>query len=108
MPDHEELLKKTYDLALHNNQMLRSMKRAAFWGTIFKIVLYAALLGIPVYLYLTIFQPILGDLLGTYSQIQETTSQAQQASLRLQGGLNPEELKALLENIPGVDFFGNQ
>ena len=102
LPNHEELLEKTYKLAVQNNKMLRGMKRAAFWGTIFKLIFWAIALGIPVYLYFTFFQPILTDLLNTYAQIQATGAQ-------IQGQVNSlpiDQLQDLLENIPGVDFAG--
>lgn len=102
MPDHEELLKKTYNLALHNNKMLRSMKRAAFWGTVFKIVFWALMLGVPVYLYFTIFQPILADLLETYTQLQQTGSQIREAT----NVLPLDQLQGLLDGASGVDLQG--
>ncbi len=99
MPDgHDELLKKTYNIALSNNKMLRSMKRAAFWGTIFKLALYAVVLGVPVYLFFTIFQPILGSLLDTYAQIQQTGAQIQNTT----NSLPLQQVQDLLNKIPGV------
>lgn len=102
MPESSKKLDEIYRLAKQNNKMLRSMKRAAFWGTVFKIVLYAALLGIPLYLYFTIFQPIMEDLGRTYSQVQ-------QAGVQLQGvtdSIPLDQLQGLLDSIPGVDFSG--
>ncbi len=77
-----------YKLVKSNNKMLRSLKRTAFWGRIFKLLIYAAMLGIPLYLYFTVFQPILGDLIGTYEQIQTTTNSI-------------PNLQDLLKGIPG-------
>ena len=103
MPDNDKKIDEIYNLVRSNNKMLRSIKRAAFWGAIFKIVLYVALLGIPVYLYFTIFQPILSEVLNAYSQIQ-------QAGEQIQGVTNTlplDQLQGLLNNIPGVDFSGS-
>lgn len=104
MPQHEKKLEEIYQLVRQNNKLLRSMKRRAFWGTIFKLVLYAIMLGIPVFLYFTIFQPIISDLLGTVQQFQAAGQQIQSsgasAVLQLQG------LGDLINNIPGVDFSG--
>ena len=52
--DQEEL----YKLVRENNKMLRSMRRNAFWGGIFKLLLYVAALAIPVWLYLSYLYPI--------------------------------------------------
>ena len=102
MPDHDELLRKTYNLALHNNKMLRSMRRAAFWGTVFKVILWAFLLGVPVYLYFTIFQPMLANFLDAYTQIQQTGAQLQGVA----DALPLDKLQGLLKSIPGVDLPG--
>lgn len=109
MPERDKKLDAIYQMVRQNNKMLRGMRRAAFWGTIFKLLFYAALLGIPVYLYFTIFQPILNDLLSTYAQIQQAGNQLQGVGNQLQGvtdGLPLEQLEGLLKNIPGVDFSG--
>lgn len=97
MPRDEELLRKTYELARANNKMLRSMRRAAFWGTVFKLVLYAALLGIPVWLYFQFVAPVVSEVLGTAAQLQQAGNAAQGQLLELQN---------LLNAIPGVDFSG--
>lgn len=110
MPDHDELLRKTYNLALHNNKMIRKMRRDAFWGMVFKLVFWAVMLGIPLYLYFTILQPMLGDVLDTYAQLQQTGAQMQEAGTKLQvmsDAIPLEQLQGLLQNIPSVDFSGN-
>lgn len=97
MPDdHDELLRKTYNIALSNNKMLRSMKRAAFWGTIFKLVFYAVVLGVPLYLSLTVLQPLLGSFLDTYAQIQQTGAQIQNTT----NALPLQQVQDLLNKIP--------
>ena len=86
------------------------MKRNAFFGTIFKIALYAIVLGVPVYLYFTIFQPILAEILNAYTQIQETGAQMQGVGNQIQEATDAiplDQLQGLLNNIPGVDFSGS-
>jgi hypothetical protein len=78
MSNHDELLAKTYKLALDNNKMLRRMKRAAFWGMVFKIVFWALMLGIPVYLYFIFLQPVLEEFSRTADQFRQTGEQFQQ------------------------------
>jgi len=100
MPGENKKLDEIYQLVRSNNKMLRSLKRQAFWGRVFKIIIYAILLGIPVYLYLTIFQPILAELLDTYSQIQQVGGQLQETTNAIPTG----GLQGLLNSIPGVNF----
>ena len=100
MLDHEELLKKTYELAKSNNKILRRMRRAAWIGGIGKIIFWAVALGVPVYLYFNFFQPILGQLLDTVSQVQSTGTQIQKFGEGASSQLG--ELKNLLNKFPGV------
>jgi len=100
MSEEDRKLEEIYRVVKSNNKMLRSLKRQAFWGRVFKILIYAVILGIPVYLYFTIFQPILAELLDTYSQIQQVSGQFQDGAASVQLG----GLQGLLNNIPGVNF----
>ncbi len=75
--EHEEMLKETYRLTQDNNRMLRSMRRHAFWGGIVRMVIYAALLLIPVWFYFTYMAPIVEQMMATVQQIQGTGAQAQ-------------------------------
>ena len=105
--DSDKKIDELYKMVKNNNKMLRSMKRAAFWGTVFKLFIYAIILGIPVYLYFTIFQPILADVSAAYGQIQQAGTQMQQAGTQFQDiskTIPLDQLQALLERIPGVDF----
>jgi len=65
----KELLERTYRLARENNKMIHSMRRQAFWGFVFKIILYAIFIGLPIWLYFQYLAPTLGSLLEVYSQI---------------------------------------
>jgi len=110
MPDStDRKIEELYKMVRSNNKMLRSMRRQAFWGMLFKLVLYAILFGVPVYLYFTIFQPILANLMDSYAQIQQTGAQIQATSGQLTEVTNAipfERLQGLLNHIPGVDFAG--
>lgn len=109
MPEKDKKLDAIYQMVRNNNKMIRGMKRAAFWGTIFKIVFWVVMLGIPVYLYFTIFQPLLAELLGTYAQLQQAGEQLQGVGNQLQGvtdAMPLDQLEGLLKSFPGVDFSG--
>ena len=64
-PDHQEL----YRLVRENNKMLHSMRRHAFWGGIFKLMLYIAALAIPVLLYFNYLYPIVQQMNATLTSV---------------------------------------
>lgn len=72
----QEMLKETYRLTLDNNRMLRSMRRSAFWGGIIRIIIYAALLLLPLWFYFSYLAPIVDDMLATMEQVQGTGARA--------------------------------
>lgn len=80
VPGDSKKLDKILDIVSDNNRMLHKMRRNAFWGTVFKVLFYAVAFGIPVYLYFTLLQPMLGNLIGTYEQIQQATGGAASAT----------------------------
>ena len=105
MPEKDKKLDEIYKLVRANNKMLRGMKRAAFWGTVLKLIIYAVLLGVPVYLYFTIFQPILAELLNAYAQLQETGAQIQETGNQLRSvtdGLPLDRISEIFKKLPGV------
>ncbi len=75
--DENQLLQETYRLSRENNKMLHSMRRNAFWGGLVKIVIYLALLGVPVWLYFTYMFPVIQSMQQTMNRIQGTNAQAQ-------------------------------
>lgn len=64
------------------------MRRDAFWGFVFKIIMWIVILGVPLYFYLTIFQPLLTELFDTLEQVKTTGQNVQgtgaEFALRLQ------------------------
>lgn len=75
--ESDEMLRETYRLAQDNNRMLRSMRRNAFWGGLLRLVIYAALLLVPVWFYFTYMAPVVEQMMQTVQQIQGTGAQAQ-------------------------------
>ncbi len=90
MPGSNKKMDELFEMVRENNRLLRKMKRNAIWGIVFKILFYAVIFGIPVYLYLTIFQPILGSFLDSYSKVQQV------------GG----QLQNVTQSVPVDKFFG--
>ncbi len=93
--DKDELLEETYKLARANNKILRSMRRRAWIGGVAKIIFWAAMIGIPAWLYYQYAQPLVGQLVDTMSQVQGASTQLQQMG----GGL--QQLKQLDQGATG-------
>jgi len=77
MENDSELLRQTYQLAKENNRMLHAMRRSAFFGGIFKLIIYAALLFIPLWLYMQYLGPQINRMMTVVAQVQGTSQQAQ-------------------------------
>ena len=69
----DELLRLTKE----NNRMLHSMRRNAWLGGIFKLVMWVVLFIVPLWLYLQYVAPMMAGMLETYQQLQGTSAQAQ-------------------------------
>jgi hypothetical protein len=75
--NQNDLLRETYRLAQENNRMLHSMRRNAFWGGLFKFLLWAGLIAAPLWFYSTYLAPVVHDLQKTINEVQGVSSQAQ-------------------------------
>ena len=64
------LLRKNIELSKENNRLLRKMRRNAIIGNILRIIWWAVIIGLPIYLYFTVFQPYLQELATVYKNIQ--------------------------------------
>ena len=71
------MLRETHRLAQENNKMLRAMRRNAFLGGIVRLVVWAALIILPIWFYMTYLAPVMESMMETYQQIQGTSAQAQ-------------------------------
>jgi len=68
--DVSELVRRNIELTKENNRLLRSMRRAAWWGTFFRILWMAVIIGVPVFLYYYFFMPYYQGLSAGYQQFQ--------------------------------------
>lgn len=64
-------------LARENNRMLKGMRRNAFWGGVFRLVMWIAFIIIPLWLYMQYVAPMMTQMLATYEQIQGANASAQ-------------------------------
>lgn len=63
----EQLLRLVKD----NNRMLRAMRRDAFIGGIFKLLVWAAFIVIPLWFYLTYLAPVVNSAMSAMQQVQQ-------------------------------------
>ena len=84
-----------YRLVRENNKMLHSMRRNAFWGGVFKFILYAAFLLAPLWFYFAYLNDTVQQMMKTIEQVQGagTSAQAQLGSFQ-------ELFKQLESKIP--------
>jgi hypothetical protein len=64
-------------LVRENNKMLHAMRRNAFWGGLFKMLIYGAFLLAPIWFYMTYLSGTVQQMLKTIDQIQGTGAKAQ-------------------------------
>lgn len=86
-------MRDTYELVKENNKLLKKMHRAQLWGTFFKIVWWAAIIGVPFFLYYYYVLPYQQQLLDTYQQLQQGAEQVRTLSF---DATAPEWLKSIL------------
>lgn len=93
----EQKLEEIYRLTKDNNRMLHAMRRNALWGGLIKFVIYAALIIVPLWLYLTYLAPVIDQMLETMNQLQGTGASAQ-----AQFGNFQDMLKQFQANLPSL------
>lgn len=74
--DHDTL-EEILRLTKENNRMLHAMRRSAFLGGVFKIVMWAAFIIVPLWLYMQYLAPVMESMVNTMSEIQGTGTRAQ-------------------------------
>jgi hypothetical protein len=76
-PNTQDAIRETLRLTRENNQMLHSMRRHAFLGSVIKFVVYVALLIAPIWFYLTYLSGSVNTLIADLNKVEGTTSAAQ-------------------------------
>lgn len=76
-PGREELLQRIYELERDNNRMLHAMRRNSFIGGIFRVLMWIAALGIPIWLYMQYLAPVLNQAIDTMNKAQESMEKVQ-------------------------------
>lgn len=66
-----------YQLTKENNRMLHAMRRGAFWGGLFKLVMYAVFLILPLWFYMTYLNSSVQQMLAAVNKVEGTSAAAQ-------------------------------
>lgn len=94
---NDQQLEEMYRLVRENNKMLHAQRRGAFLGGIVKILVWCAMIGVPIWLYLTYLAPVMQTALTAAQQIQAAGSNAQTQISGAQDAL--KKLQEQLQNI---------
>jgi len=86
----EQVLRLTKD----NNRMLRAIRRDAFIGGVVKLLVWIALIVVPLWFYLNYLAPVVNSALETMQQVQQVQGSATAQFSELNETL--EKLKGLI------------
>ena len=73
-PETKKLLEETHALAKDNHKMLRSIRRGQWMSLMSTIVIWVAVLALPLYLYRQYLQPLIEQVSDTSGVATSTTS----------------------------------
>ena len=68
----KELLRQNQALIKENNEMLHKMRRSAMWATIFRVVWFCFIIGVPLALYYFFLEPNLTTLERAWGVIESS------------------------------------
>jgi len=82
--------------------MLHAQRRNAVWGAIFKVVLWAGFIIVPLYLYMQYLAPVMQSALDTMQRVQQVGGSAQGQLNSAQDALKKlqDQLNALVPKKP--------
>ena len=85
--EFERLIKETNVLVKENNRLLKAIRRDAWIGLIFRMVLWAVILLVPLYLYMAYLSPVMDSLMPFLSNGTTTSTNLPSA----------DQIRALIE-----------
>lgn len=94
-PSLKILLEENLRINKENNKMLHKMRRAVWWGVLWKIIVWAIILGFPLYLYYA------------YLPVVQTFIKPFMSTTTAQGSVEPSMLEQLQELAKKYKGVGN-
>lgn len=67
------LIEESNRLAQANATELKKIRKEMLWMGVLRIIVWLALAGVPVFLYLHLVKPSLEDVFGSYKSVFDTT-----------------------------------
>ena len=94
MPPNDDL-KEVLRLTKDNNRMLHAMRRNAFLGGIIRLIIWAIVLGVPIWLFFTYRFAGMQSIMEAFEQVQGAGTSAQLQLENFQ-----DSLRELQSNVP--------
>ena len=72
--EHEELkalLRRNLELNRENNRLLKKIRRNSIFANIVRVLWFATIIGVPVFLYYYVLEPYLNELATAYQSLQD-------------------------------------
>lgn len=77
------LLRRNLELTRENNKLLKKIRRNGVIANVMRLVWWAIIIGVPVFLYYYVLQPYLDQLSATYQGLSTGVSDAQNTLLNI-------------------------
>jgi|SRR3989344_76945 len=90
-----EKFEEMYRMVKENNRMLHAMRRNAFLGGIIRLIIWAIVLGVPIWLFFTYLFPVMQSIMEAFEQVQGAGTSAQLQLENFQ-----DSLRELQSNVP--------
>ncbi len=84
--EDKKVFREILELSKDNNRILRGMKRAAFWSSLFRVFYWTLIIGSMVGAYYFI-QPMLNQLLAIYTDLLSGVENVKQIGKNIPSGL---------------------
>ena len=72
--EREEYLEEIYELVKENNKLLRAQKRARIFSGLMRVLWFAIVIGVPIWLYYTYLQPVVGNLQDSLLKLENLSN----------------------------------
>jgi hypothetical protein len=77
--ESKRVLRQVLETTKENNKILKKVRRSQTYGSLLRLIFWAIVLGLPIYLYFTILKPIISELGMSLGDIGENIKSFQDA-----------------------------
>jgi hypothetical protein len=79
------LLRKVLEVSEENNHMLHKLRRQGVYGMLFRLLWWAVIIGIPIFMYYQFVRPSYEEFSGFYQSARENIQEIQENFSGLRG-----------------------